>query len=518
MSIDDLQRLQQAPKLSEAQFLMLPREEKERYLMALRAEQSIRAAKKLTTFKPMPKQLSFMTNTCPCRAIFGGNRSGKTFAGSVEFCMHVTGVYPDWFPKHLRFSGPIKGRIIVTDYLKGAGEVVIPYLEEWIDPNMIARRTRNNQGITVKYVLKNGSSFDILTHEQDVTFFEGWKGHIAWFDEPPPRDRYVATKRGLVDFSGRHWLTLTPLTQPWIYDEIYTKADNKDIYVVTVDIRENTNLDEESIKFFEKSLTQEEKEARLHGKFLHLTGLVYKEFDPDIHIVDPFAISPHWTRYMAVDPHERTPTAIIWVAVDEKENHWIYDELWLADMDVEQIAFAIHAQEGKLGGSGVVRLIDPHADKDNALVGGFNFRRELMRHGVFCQRGNSDPLLGKSRIHQALTPRYSSVLKRNVPTLRVFSTCRQTIFEFQHYVWDEYRRNKEDFEAKNEVKKKNDHFMDALRYIYNFGPRYIKREDDQETIVKYEGEYAKTAVVVEKPSKYYNLVDENATNKRAGKF
>ncbi len=259
MSLDDLQLLQQAPKLSEAQFLSMARADQEQYLAALALEARIRSSKKLLTFNPMPKQMAFISHPAPCRAIFGGNRSGKTFAGSIEFCMHVCGVYPDWYPQALRYNHPVKGRVIVTDYLKGAGEVVIPYLEEWIDPSLIAKKTRNNQGITVKYVLKNGSQFDILTHEQDVNFFEGWKGHIAWFDEPPPRDRYVATKRGLVDFGGRHWLTLTPLTQPWIYDDIYTKADGKDIFVVTVDIRENTHLTEKDIKFFESSLTQEEK-------------------------------------------------------------------------------------------------------------------------------------------------------------------------------------------------------------------------------------------------------------------
>lgn len=507
MSSDDLQLLRGAPKLTEAEFQTLTREEQEKYLAALRLENNIRSSKKLLTFEPMPKQRLFMTNPAVCRAIFGGNRSGKTFAGSIEFCMHVCGIYPAWFPKELRYDGPVKGRIIVTDYLKGAGEVVIPYLEEWIDPNLIARKTRNNQGITVKYVLKNGSQFDILTHEQDVNFFEGWKGHIAWFDEPPPRDRYVATKRGLVDYGGRHWLTLTPLTQPWIYDDIYTKADGKDIYVVTVDIRENTHLAEKDIKLFENSLTMDEKEARLHGKFLHLSGLVYKEFDPDVHIVSPIPIKKEWSRYCAIDPHERTPTAVIWVAVDEQENHWVYDELWLGDMDVTQISFAILAQEAEL--TPQVRLIDPHADKDNEFAGGFNFRKELMKNGVYCQRGNSDPLLGKSRIRQALMPKYSHIHKRLVPQMRIFSSCRQTIYEFQHYMWDEYRRNKDDYDLKEAVKKKNDHFMDALRYIYNYGPRYIKRDEDyqSEEKVEYKGEYAKTAVVVKKPKGYYDLID-----------
>lgn len=509
MNIKDLRLLQRAPRLDEAAFSKLPREEQEEYLALLKAEVTLKMSNKLLTFKPMQKQMQFMISDAICRAIFGGNRSGKTTVGGIEFCSHITKTYPDWYPESMRLTGPVKGRIIATDFQKGIGEVIIPFLDEWLDPALIAKKIRNNMGIPVKYLLKDGSQFDLLTHEQDINQFEGWKGHIAWFDEPPPRDRYVATQRGLVDYNGRHWLTLTPLTQPWIYDDIYTKADGKSIFVVTCDIRENTHLDEGAIKEFESKLTEEEKSARLHGKFLHLSGLVYKEFEPDIHIVEPFQIPKNWTRYMAIDPHERTPTAVLWLAVDEKENHWIYDELWLSDMDVEQISLAIHAQEGDTSGQRpVIRLIDPHSDKDNQLVGGFNFRKELMRHGVFCQKGNSDTLLGKSKIRQALTPRYSFMLKRNIPTLRVFRTCTQTIWEFQHYSWDEYRRNKEEYNPKEEVKKKFDHFMDALRYIYNYGPRYIAPDDESDsTTIKYEGDYAKRQVLVE-TDRYHDLVEQ----------
>lgn len=461
-------------------------------------------------YSPMTKQMQFHTSLCPRRALFGGNRTGKTTAGGMEFLYHMTGQYPDWYPKEKQHTGPVKGRIIAKDFQKGVGEVVSPFLDEWLDSSLIKRKVKNPMGIATKYELKNGSVFDILTHEQSTEQFEGWRGHIAWFDEPPPRDKYVATLRGLVDFSGRYWLTLTPLTQPWIYDEIYTSTDKEYTFVVTVDITENEHLSPEAIKEFEGSLTQEEKEARLHGRFLHLTGLIYKEFEPNIHIIEPPVIKPHWTKYMAIDPHERNPTAVLWLAVDDKENHWIYDELWLKDMDIKSMAAAIISQEGDLKAD--IKLIDPHADKDNIAAGGFNMRKELMKYGVFCQRGNSDPLLGKSRIRQALTPRFSAVRNKYIPQLHVSRYCTHTIYEFQHYIWDEHRRNKEEFNAKEQPKKKNDHFMDCLRYIYNSAPRYILREDEDDEEVTYVGEYTKYPV--KKPTSSYHKLVEG----RAGQF
>lgn len=463
----------------------------------------------------MEKQLKFHNSAAGTRALFGGNRSGKTTSGGMEFLFHVTGQYPDWYPKEQRYNGAVKGRIGAQDFQKGVGEVISPFLEEWLDPSLIKRKVKNPMGIAIKYELKNGSVFDILTYEQTTEQFEGWKGHIAWFDEPPPREKYIATIRGLVDYRGRSWLTLTPLTQPWIYDEIYTKSDGKDIFVVTTDITDNIHITKEAIQEFTKMLTEEEKEARLHGRFLHLTGLIYKEFTPEIHVIEPPKVKPHWTKYMAIDPHPRNPTAVMWLAVDEKDNHYIYDELWLKDMDIKQIANAIISQEGYLPAQ--IKLIDPHADKEDTLAGGFNIRKELMRYGVFTQRANSDPMLGKARIRQALTPRFSHVYKREIPQLFVSKYCKQTIFEFQHYIWDEYRRNKEEFESKETPKKKNDHFMDCLRYIYNYGPKFIVKEIEEEEVV-YTGTYAKIPEV--KPSRisptgYHELVEKN---EKAGKF
>jgi phage terminase large subunit-like protein len=406
----------------------------------------------------------------------------------MEFLFHLTGLYPKWYPEERRIEGPIIARIVAKDFQKGVGEVIIPFLEEWLDPSLIASKYRNPIGIPVKWTLKNGARFDILTHEQNTEQFEGWRGHVAWFDEPPPRDKYIATLRGLVDFRGRNWLTLTPLTQPWIYDEIYTKADDKKVFVVTTDIRDNPHLDPEAIKEFESKLTEEEIEARVHGKFLHLSGLIYKEFDQQIHISEPPKVKDNWTRYFCIDPHPRTPTACLWLAVDPYDNHWIYDELWLKDMDIEQICHAIHAQEGDLKPS--MRFMDPAMDKDNELAGGFNTRKEMMKYGIFCQRANTDPNLGMSRIKQALKPKYIHKYGSEMPQLRVSRKCSQTIYEFQHYIWSDRRMHKEYYGEKNSVLKKNDHFMDCLRYIYNAGPRFVKLDEEEMELV-YEGEYTK---------------------------
>lgn len=408
--------------------------------------------------------------------------------------MHMTGVYPVWYPKELRYLSDklLKGRIIATDFQKGIGEVIIPAIDEWIDASVdghfVKERKRNPIGVPTKWVFKNGREFDILTHEQTTEQFEGWKGDLAWFDEPPPRDKYIATRRGLVDTKGRCWLTLTPLKQPWIYDDLYTKEDSN-IFVVTMDIKDNPTLSPTAIEEFSKALTEEEKEARLHGKFMHLSGLVFKEFDPDIHICEPPKIEKYWIKYFSIDPHPRTPSACLWMAVTEQDDLYIYDELWLENMSVPQMAMAIKAQEA--GQDPHMRLIDPAMDKtDVTVVGGFNVRKELMKYGIYCSRANNDFDLGISKIRQALQPKYSHLLGKNIPQLRISRNCKHTIYELQHYLWDEYTMRPEEHDPKQKAKKKNDHFIADLRYILNANPRFRRLEEEEEG-VEWAGEFVK---------------------------
>lgn len=437
--------------------------------------------------------MKFHQSPAKIRAIFGGNRSGKTTAGVVEFMMHMTGEYPDWYPKENRYptDKPLKGRIAAQDFQKGVNEVILPTIDEWVDSTVggsfIAKKYRNPIGIPVKWELKNGRIFDILTYEQATEQFEGWKGDIAWFDEPPPRDKYIATLRGLVDRQGRCWLTLTPLKQPWIYDEIY-ESDSPDIFTITMDIMENPTLSESYIKdIFSKAMDENEREARLHGKFKHLSGLVFKEFDPDVHIAEISRIRAYWTRFFAIDPHPRTPTACLWLAVDEHEGLWVYDELWMDGMSLPQMAQAIKAQEA--GVTPDRRLIDPAMDKTDVTAGGFNVRKELMKHGIYCSRANNSFDLGISHIRDGLKPEYSHLYGKSIPRLRISRNCPRLIYEFQHYLWDEYTMRPEDHSEKQKPKKKNDHFLDCLRYILNARPMFRKVEQEEDIV--YTGEYTK---------------------------
>ena len=85
-------------------------------------------------------------------------------------------------------------------------------------------------------------------------------------------------------------------------------------------------------------MTEEEKEARLYGKPLHLTGRVFKELIPEKHIIPSlpsthsFRIaSCHYegttykTNYLhpvivGIDPHKKKPNAAIFLTITKDDD------------------------------------------------------------------------------------------------------------------------------------------------------------------------------------------------------
>ena len=79
MSSSDL-KLLQSHHLTAEQFQGLSRPDQEAYLKVMNEEVDWLKTKKLLMYEPMPKQRLFHTSVCPRRALFGGNRTGKTTA------------------------------------------------------------------------------------------------------------------------------------------------------------------------------------------------------------------------------------------------------------------------------------------------------------------------------------------------------------------------------------------------------------------------------------------------------
>lgn len=436
---------------------------------------------RLSFFTPHPKQDVFLRSPARIRLFQGGNRSGKTTCGACEDAAHLLGCRP-WLSKgdphyYTGFEPPVKGRIVCEDFQVTAKNVIVPKLREWIPEAAILEVKKNSVGVETEWWVKgyNGavSHLQIMTNEQDSDLFEGWDGHFVHYDEPPRREIYIACMRGLVDHGGRAWFSMTPLKEPWIYDEIYLKAGNlsaaggrDDIFAVEVDTLDNVGygLTQQSVDDFARDLSTEEREARLRGKYRHLSGLVYKEYDPLKHIVAPIAIPPEWPRYVSIDPHPRNPHAVVWAAISPRGELYVYDELYI-DALIPELCRQIKA---KTGTQRVVKWVCDPSAFNRSPMDDTCWADEFHRQGIPIVEGSKD--LGLAI--RLTKERWEGVDKVH-PELFLFNTLSRLPWELSRYQWDEWSGKASERRAPRErPKDKDDHAIECLHRIVLCKPTF----------------------------------------------
>lgn len=440
-------------------------------------------------YVPHQKQKEFHQSLSALRGVFGGNRSGKTEMGTLEARFHATGDYPSWYPIEGRFSGPTRGRIVVTDYKKGANEVLEPKISKWFTQDMV-HKVERFQGHIVKLFIKHKtggiSTIDVMTHEQDSMAFEGWSGHWAWFDEPPPRELFVATLRGLIDYRGRAWLTLTPISEPWLFDEIVGKADGNKVWFTTVDIRDNPYLSEDAIADFESKLLPEEVEARIHGKFIHLAGRVYKEFDPVVHCINTLPTGYNqWPVYFVLDPADRRPHHGIWAVVSPNDEIYVFDEIVFA-ATIENLSNSILLRERSAGiqSESVIRILDPNKGKSPVGAQGLKLIDEFATRGLYFTADVADNV---ATGHLAVAGRFHydksrPITYNNKPKLYFYRPhTLECVRQLLSYVWDDWHGSNKNTRAAKEVPKDvNKDLPDCIRYLVMSNPVWFQDNDPVE--------------------------------------
>jgi hypothetical protein len=434
----------------------------------------------IEAYIPNPMQLKAHKSLARLILYVGGNRAGKSTFGAVELCFHLTRDYPEWYPMDRRFHGPIKACVSSTQY-SIVGRVIEPKIFSLL-PKGYYTFKRSNQGYLAKITCKDGSTVDILTSEMKNDAYESADWDFAWCDEPQDQFKYQALRRGLVDRQGTMLITFTPLTEPWMKEELVDKADGKLIDVITVNIRDNLVdihgnkiLSEQAIQEFEDSLPEDVKESRISGKFFHLRGAVYKEFS-DEHVKEVYYDKEKQFPVIAVlDPHDRQPHHIIWAWIDPDDDVTVDFEMTI-HCELPDLAKKILLVEKERGYNMKRRLIDPNFGRKPSKSGGnASVIDELYASRVAFYEANDNVELGHMLIREAL--HYNNkkpVTVVNKPKL-FFSRfgCPITIRSVRNLQYEEWKGNtKNEKNPKESQKQKDDHGADCTRYLIISKPSY----------------------------------------------
>lgn len=438
------------------------------------------------------KILAFHQSKAKIRLICGSNRSSKTTSGIAEAIFYALGTRP--FDQSRASDPPTKILIVAQDFTNAVIQTIHPKLMSMIPDGALMETPLGirymHSGIPTSYHFKNGSFIKLGSSEQEMVKFEGSDWDLVVFDETPRREIYIACLRGTIDRGGRIVFAMTPESSlaTWVYDDIYTQAgSNPDIFQVTVSIYENPYLGKEEIEFFKASLTPEEQEARIYGRFKTLIGRVYPQYDPSIHCIDPqdilsrknekgISIFDTYPKGLAIDPADRKPFAMLWFALSPQEEIIIYREWPETDFfrtaplgSIEDYAELIRSIEKETpGGSDTIhwRLMDPNYGIARSVISNSSIVNAFKNYELFFDTDINDDLHeGHHAVRSRLTyDKSKPISELNRPKLYFFKGLNNLHHALTRYIWDT-RRMEEERGVTERVKEKVKDFVDPLRYI-----------------------------------------------------
>lgn len=403
---------------------------------------------------------AFHESTKVGRLLRGGNRSGKSTAGIVESVWRSTGRHP--FQK--THDLPVQGRIVTVDKDNGIEKIIKPLLAQWTPPSELVNGSWEDswrsRGATLTY--RNGSTIEIMTHQQEVDAFAGVPRHFIHFDEECPSAIFNECRLRLIDFNGCWYMTMTPVEgQDWIFDR-FIVTENKNVELFEVNIDSNPHLNQKALKLLSEDLTDDEKEVREKGVFVPRGGLVLKEFDYSRHVIEAHGPIPRsWAIYVSIDHGYNNPTAILWHAVSPQGSVVTFKEIYRNKTIIKDYANMIRKINAELGVEPKMYMGDPSMAQKTAETG---------TSPLQLYRENGIPLMQAKRDVSGRINRMNEYLKYN--KWHIAKDCPNTIKEIRSYSFKTFTSPKiaDRNNVREEPNNKRDHAMDSCGYFFNFMP------------------------------------------------
>ena len=417
-------------------------------------ERKLAASSKLLEYEVNnDKLLQMHQSTAKTRLILGGKRSGKTTWGVVECCWAGLGIHPylDYPPP------PLKIRVCGVSN-EGVRAILLPMFMDWLPRHAIQKMpTRDDMTM----ILSNGTFIEFKSYEQDVEKYEGTERHICWMDEEPPRDLYESNFMRTIssNINGKLFITCTPLHgMNWIYEELYDnpEAVPPAVEYVHVSIFDNPHLSKEALDTIKKDpAMQASLDAVLYGQFVPKSGLVYKDLG-DSNIVSAVTEpDKNWMIVLGLDLHNRNPHGIVFMGLNKDQVWTVYDEIY-DHLTIDDLAAKIKSKMGDRWPP-VCSVVDTSSNIEQSTSGMTEAQMLTLKHGFFIVPAHKDVDAGLTKM--------TKLLYGSTPGLKVTENCRNTTREFKHYVWDDWARARDKYNPKEKPKKKDDHLLDAIRYV-----------------------------------------------------
>ena len=424
-------------------------------------------------YDPNPKQGEAHALKAKYRGFCGGWGNGKTTWGCVETFLRLI-EFPNTECIIARKTRP---ELKSTTWRMWADGDTQPHGWHGVPREMIRKHNRSD----LYMELINGSTIHGLPLD-DPKKLENYNLGFFWIDQAEEVEediflkfhgrlrQHAAPREGLLTFNpnGHNWL--------WkrFIDERREEKDKTRYRCIEATPFDNPNLPDDYLEQFE-GLPKHWYDRFVLGSHDVFVGQIFIDFDPDLHVIEPFRIPSGWERWQCYDPGIRHEGALSWIARDYDGNCYYYREVLEAGQDVSWWAATCFEEENSNDWGGPEeevyrRLVGPEA-RIRSQSDGRSVLDLLHENGIYPEFSDRDPSARISRITEYLRPKVGHAHPLGVdrpegaPRLYIFGDCEKMIEYLPQYRWKPQRTNFTEEDPPERPRKKDDHNIDCLGHI-----------------------------------------------------
>lgn len=465
------------------------------------------------------------------------NGYGKSAWMWIDILLDIVPCNPTWpifvdgGVKFRAYRGPLEnGGVGLVTYDWGSHistiwpQIVQRWTPKWAFPDFASGKTRISWNSRPRFTVSDTDVY-LLACSQPQTAFESQALHIYGWDEQGTLEKFVGANERVRRRNGRHVFSLTghrvegrPDTGAgsFICDidrGKQTFGHKVRFYHGSIEEVPDFVFSEKQKKaafkqWYDEPMTKKppdkrairEGRARLFGEWQDSAGLVYDTFDPEVHLIDPFPIPRHWTKYRAIDHGRVNPTACLCAAVspDPHNDIVIFSEYYRADaLITENCANIVEMCGNKLindedMASEYARYVEKWVkyrfyktvldsrsfakkDENSHLTIGQLYRK----YGIYCTPASGQPdavavpvvrellALDEDRMH-------IQTQKPGGSRLYIFNICTSFIEEIMTYKNDPDKKGGHARRPSERPSTVKDHLMSCLKYLVQIPLRYVE--------------------------------------------
>lgn len=294
--------------------------------------------------KPYPKQVEFFKATARYVCYGGARGGGKSWAMRTKDVLLAL-KYPGIQILLLRRTlAELQENHINILQKMFANKPTVGYYRDAKKELLFTNGSRIKLGYceAEKDVLQyQGQAYDVICLEEATLFTE--------FQYQALTESLRPSGQCKVKFTPRMYFTCNPggVGHAWVkrlfIDRDYNKNENPDDYIfIAAKVFDNDFLMKTDPGYVQTlmNLPEDRRKAMLDGNWDVYDGQYFKEFNREIHVIEPFEIPSHWKIYFTMD-YGLDMFAGYWIAMDTEGNAYVIREVAQSDVIVSEAAAMI---------------------------------------------------------------------------------------------------------------------------------------------------------------------------------